>query len=134
MTRSEAQALNDDRDKVVVAFRMQTDGTVSLLNSFQGIRVFDKGHVDPRVAMAGPLPHFRTWGECEAYLKEEPGKHRPCLLSYSVAKRTFSGTYADYTPSVSYAGAAERKIREAADAGKGVRLSAEEVQSLAEGM
>ena len=119
-----------DHDKVIVAFKMQEDGMVSLLNSYSGVRVFDKDAVDPRVTMAGPLPHFHTWKECEDYLMAEPGKHRPCLLSYTAAKKTFNQSYADYTEEEPLP-AAEQKILDAAAAGKGVRLSAAEVKSLA---
>ena len=117
--------------KVVVAFSIAESGTVSLLHSHGGVRVYDKDHVDPRVTMGRPpLPHFRTWCEAEAYLKEETGKHRPCLLDYEAAQHTFNEEWADFTqeqtPPV------EQKIREAAKAGKGVRLSAEEVTWLAE--
>ena len=120
-----------DHDKVIVAFKMQEDGMVSLLNSYNGVRVFDKDAVDPRVTMAGPLPHFHTWRECEDYLMAEPGKHRPCLLSYTAAKRTFKQSYADYSEEGERTvEQVDQKIREAAEAGKGVRLSAEEVRSL----
>ncbi|MBQ73354.1 MAG: hypothetical protein CMJ67_10665 [Planctomycetaceae bacterium] len=85
--------------RVVVVLRAETDGTTELLNSYDGVRVYDKGAVDPRVTMAGgPLPVFARWSDCESYLLENPGKRRPCLLSYDEAQRVFDQTpFADYT-------------------------------------
>jgi len=83
--------------RVVVVIRAETDGTTELLNSYDGVRVYDNGAVDPRVTMGGPLPVFARWSDCESYLLEDPGKRRPCLLSYDEAQRVFKTSFADYT-------------------------------------
>lgn len=87
-------------DHVIVLFRMAEDGTVSLLNSYGGVRVFHKDNLDPRVTMGqtSPLPFFTTLKECEDYLTlGEYGEFRPCLLSYPAAKKAFSHlSFADY--------------------------------------
>jgi hypothetical protein len=90
-------------DHVVVLFRMAEDGTVSLLNSFGGVRVFHKDHLDPRLTLGqtSPLPFFATLEECEGYLSAgEWGEFRPCLLSYPSAFKSFSHLgFADYATS-----------------------------------
>jgi len=87
-------------DHVIVLFRMAEDGTVSLLNSYGGVRVFHKDNLDPRLTLGqtSPLPFFATLEECEAYLGSGGyGEFRPCLLSYPVARTAFSHlTFADY--------------------------------------
>lgn len=86
-------------DYVVVAFRVSEDGVFSLLNSYEGVRVFHKDHLDPRVTMglSDPLPRFETLGECKEYLGSEPSDFRPCLLSYGEALRAWPRLpFADY--------------------------------------
>lgn len=85
--------------RVVVVLSTNEGGTTELLNSYEGIRVYDRpATVDPRVTMGqGPLPVFNRWSDCEDYLLEHPGKRRPCLLSYVEAQRVFESPFADYT-------------------------------------
>lgn len=90
-------------DHVVVLSRMAEDGTLSLLNSYKGIRVFHRDNLDPRLTMGqtSPLPFFTTLEECVAYLGAgEGGEFRPCLLSYPTAHAAFSHLrFADYATS-----------------------------------
>ena len=94
----ESPALHPDH--AIVLFRMAEDGTVSLLNSYGGVRVFHKDNLDPRVTMGqtSPLPFFTALEECEAYLTAgEYDEFRPCLLSYPQARQAFPHlTFADY--------------------------------------
>lgn len=84
--------------RVIVVLSGDTDGTTELLNSYTGVRVYDRGAVDPRVTMGhGPLPVFAQWSDCESYLLEQPGKRRPALLSYTEAQKVFEAEWADFT-------------------------------------
>jgi hypothetical protein len=88
-----------DQTRVIVVLSGKTDGTTELLNSYAGVRVYDRGAVDPRVTMGhGPLPVFTRWADCESYLLEQPGKRRPCLLTHVEAQKVFSEEWADFTP------------------------------------
>jgi hypothetical protein len=92
-------ASNDTDNRVVVLLSGDKEGNFNLLNSYTGVRVYDKDHVDPRVTMGGPVPRFSMWADCEEYLLEHPGGHRPCLLSYAEAQKVFRETrWADFTP------------------------------------
>jgi hypothetical protein len=91
-------ASNDTDNRVVVLLSGDKEGNFNLLNSYGGVRVYDKDHVDPRVTMGGPVPRFSEWDACEKYLLEHPGRRRPCLLAYTEAKKVFSEDWADFTP------------------------------------
>jgi hypothetical protein len=84
--------------RVIVVLSSSLDGTAELLNSYDGVRVYDRSAVDPRVTMGhDPLPVFARWEDCESYLLEQPGKRRPALLSYTAAKEVFEEAWADFT-------------------------------------
>jgi len=101
----EAEALGVlglDTTPVVVVFRMHAsegEVTIDTLNSYGGLRVFNRGAVDPRATMGRdePLPHFDTLAAAGLYLGEELGAFRPCTLSYTEARRAFQGAdFADF--------------------------------------
>ena len=131
-------SLETNQNDLVIVALSATKGSddVSLLHSYKGVRVYDRRHVDPRVTMGEPIPHFRSWNECEAYLHAEPGKTRPCLLDYEVAKRVFNVPFADHTPdgigTHEKREALRQRITDASENDKGVRLSAEDVSFLVE--
>ena len=106
------------------------DGTTAqVLNSHKGIRVYHRDRLDPRLyTEAGPPPFFETWMDAEAHLMVEPGKHRPCLIPLSVAKKVFTEVFA--VPEELVLEPIAAKLAEAAKTGRGVHLTASEVASL----
>ena len=107
------------------------DGTTAqVLNSHKGIRVYHRDRLDPRLyTEAGPPPFFETWMGAEAHLMVEPGKHRPCLIPLSVGKKVFQEVFS--MPDEPVPDSLVGKLTEAAKAGRGLHLTADEVASLA---
>lgn len=92
-----------DKRAVVVLYRAHHQGsevTVHMLNSYSGIRVFDRDHVDARILISddSPIPHFENCDDAFEYLLKQPGKVRPCLVSFVSAYRRFDGPWADFRP------------------------------------
>jgi hypothetical protein len=98
-----ATPMEKDQGAVIVLFRASGDVddlTVSMLNSYDGVRVFDRENIDYRVTMGGDLPpYFASYHDAVSYLLERPGKHRPCRLKFTEAVRFFSGPWADFRSS-----------------------------------
>ena len=93
--------ITKDPHAVVVVFQAEEVGqdvTVRVLNSYEGTRVFHHDHLDPRITMAGPIPHFTTFQGALAHLMEEPGAYRPCSVGLGSAHLYLSGPWADYRP------------------------------------
>ena len=96
--------LGIDTTPVVVVFRLHMGNdpasiTVDALNSYEGLRVYNRGALDPRITMGReePLPHFDTFHAAGLYLGEEPGGFRPCTLAYEAARGVFQGSdFADF--------------------------------------
>jgi hypothetical protein len=121
-----------DTDLVVVLARIHDHGdegyVVDLLNARDGVRVYHKDLVDPRVLMAGPIEHFHSWSDCQAYLLAEgPGQYRPCLLDLAAARQVFKTNFGEppRLPNPVF-----DKILIAAKAEKGLTLSPADVASL----
>lgn len=97
--------LDEDPYAVIVLFRIR-DGdldespVMDVLNSFMGIRVFHRDHIDPRVTMGSStdLPHFEAYEDAVMYLYGDVGGFRPCTLSFVSAVSRISGPWADYRP------------------------------------
>ena len=90
------KAEQDSIDDLVIVVFQRNDEDFSVLNSYNGIRVYHHEAIDPRVTMGGAeeLPRFESFGKCSAYL--DGGEMKPCLLDYAVAKQIFNGPYAFY--------------------------------------
>ncbi len=96
--------LGIDTTPVVVVFRLRMGEdpgsmTVDALNSYNGLRVYNRGALDPRITMGReePLPHFDSFHAAGLYLGEEPGGFRPCTLTYEAARGVFQdSTFADF--------------------------------------
>lgn len=52
------------------------EGYIHYLNSYTGIRVYEKDKLDPRITMGSdePLPFARDWEYAYAFLANNPGK------------------------------------------------------------
>lgn len=121
-----------ESEMVVVVFRSYEEGRVDVLHGHDGIRVYHKDNVDWRVMLGGALPLFHSWFECRDYLEAEGyGEFRPCLLSLPEAQKFLGVSYSTYSgPPETAAADAHQKVREAAEAGKKVVLSAAEAAAL----
>ena len=69
------------------------DDDYSLLNSYYGVRVYRKGHLDPRLLMGGEPPYMATLDDARDYMLgqfgQHAGEHRPCLVDLNDGIRVF---------------------------------------------
>jgi hypothetical protein len=133
------QNYGDNTGQVIMVFRYvppvegSTEETYHVLHSFNGIRVYHRNALDPRITMGGVPPFFDNWEDCEAHLKEEPNGFRPALLDYGVARLVFMQqqfTKPLYEQGTGVDLDAEAKLKQAIASGKNVVLSPEEARSL----
>lgn len=106
--------------------------TYDVLDSRNGIRVYHRDALDPRITMGKETPFFDNWPECASYLQVEPHAFRPCLLDYKVARLVFGrqGFTEPLIPAPSLNEKAFSKIQEALTGNKSVTLTPEEIRAL----
>ena len=86
-------------DDSVKTRRNKQEATFSMLNSFEGIRVFTwPDGVDGRVGDVAEIPLAGTMNEAVEYLCDKPGEFRPVFLPFDIAKQNFPHlSWADMT-------------------------------------
>jgi hypothetical protein len=79
-----------EKNRVVVLFDIDSEGSVSVLDSRDGIRVYKYPNgVDPIVGDVDSIPLFDRFQDAVEHIVISGG-HSPVFLAYSEAKRVFS--------------------------------------------
>jgi hypothetical protein len=73
--------------KVIIVWGFSKEfGTINTLNSYCGVRVYEKDKLDSRVTMGGENPpYFRNAHEALEFLKNNPGISGMCQLDTRAA-------------------------------------------------
>lgn len=97
MNEDRMREVLDNGDPVVVVTGVNSDGSVGVLSSYGGIRVYTRDKLDGRLTLLGMPPYFHTvTGAIVAFEGENPPK--VAQVSLVSALRMFKGEqFADFT-------------------------------------